>query len=94
MTSAPQRYRIVQEALTNTSATPAPRAPRCCVSYTARDLALDVSDTGHGSASNGDGAGKGLIGMRERALLYGARRGRPAGQRLPRRAPGYPFDRE
>ncbi|HIW99027.1 MAG TPA: hypothetical protein H9871_02680, partial [Candidatus Nesterenkonia stercoripullorum] len=68
-------YRIIQEALTNTikhgggnvsslvrlwiESDPSPR------------LMLDVSDTGAGARAVTEGAGSGLLGMQERAALYG-----------------------
>jgi signal transduction histidine kinase len=54
-------YRIVQEALTNTLRHAGPARATVRVSYTTRDLVVDVSDTGRGGTGNGDGAGKGLI---------------------------------
>jgi signal transduction histidine kinase len=49
-------FRIVQEALT--------------VRYRSDTLELEIVDDGRGNAA-GEGAGHGLIGMRERAALYG-----------------------
>ena len=63
-------YRIVQEALTNTIKH-AGRAPaRVTVTYGEADLTLEIADEGAGPAGEGD-AGQGLVGMRERARLYG-----------------------
>ena len=71
-------YRIVQEALTNTlrHAQPAHAAVR--LAYLTDALDLEITDDGTNSASgdghgdgDGDGHGHGLIGMRERATLYG-----------------------
>lgn len=67
-------YRLVQEALTNTIKHAGPAHARVNVSFGARDLRLEVSDTGRGSAQNrhGDrGHGHGLVGMAERVRLYG-----------------------
>jgi signal transduction histidine kinase len=63
-------YRIVQEALTNTLKHAGPA--RACVTlrYRAQALELEVLDDGRG-APNVDGGGFGLVGMRERAALYG-----------------------
>jgi signal transduction histidine kinase len=67
-------YRIVQEALTNVRRHA--NASRVQVRLEWRDDALEihVTDDGNGS-SNGDGKsrkeGNGLVGMRERAALYG-----------------------
>jgi signal transduction histidine kinase len=63
-------YRIVQEALTNALKHAGPATARVVVRYHPADLELEISDDGHGAAS-GDGAGQGLIGMRERVALYG-----------------------
>jgi signal transduction histidine kinase len=66
-------YRIVQEALTNTlkHAGHGARA-RVTVTYGADALTLVVTDDGHGVASRPVvGAGQGIIGMVERATLYG-----------------------
>jgi len=64
-------YRIVQEGLTN-SRKHAPGAP---VDITLRwqpaDLEIEVADEGGGAPVPANGAGHGLIGMRERAALYG-----------------------
>jgi signal transduction histidine kinase len=63
-------YRIVQEALTNTLKHAGPA--RACVTlrYRAQALELEVLDDGRGAPSLG-GGGFGLVGMRERAALYG-----------------------
>jgi signal transduction histidine kinase len=62
-------YRIVQEALTNALKHAGPASATVVVRYGPRALELEVSDTGRGGAVNGHGHG--LIGMRERAALYG-----------------------
>jgi signal transduction histidine kinase len=63
-------YRIVQEALTNTLKHAGPATAQVVVRYHPADLELEISDDGHRAAS-ADGAGQGLIGMRERVALYG-----------------------
>ena len=65
-------YRIVQEALTNTLKHAPGATARVHLECSQRELRIAVEDQG-GSASNGSaaGSGNGLIGMRERALLYG-----------------------
>ncbi|WP_188550240.1 sensor histidine kinase [Sediminivirga luteola] len=68
-------YRIVQEALTNVMKHAGPEAS-ATVSVQARrwpapELVVCVRDDGLGSAAAGDGQGSGLLGMRERAALYG-----------------------
>ena len=67
-------YRIVQEALTNTLKHGGPDAAATVwlgLDHRAEELTLQVSDTGRGSESHNDGAGSGLLGMTERARLYG-----------------------
>jgi signal transduction histidine kinase len=67
-------YRVIQEALTNTLKHAHAWQADVTVRYRQRELALDVVDDG---SSNGNGAapvagsGQGLVGMRERAELYG-----------------------
>ena len=39
--------------------------------YTDADVTLQVDDDGRGAAAFSDGAGSGLVGMRERAALFG-----------------------
>jgi signal transduction histidine kinase len=66
-------YRIVQEALTNTlkHAGHGARA-QVGIQYAPRALTLVVTDDGRGSASPPmGGAGHGIVGMGERAALYG-----------------------
>jgi signal transduction histidine kinase len=66
-------YRIVQEALTNAlkHARGAPVHVR--LGYRARFLVADVNSgpAASGTARGPRGAGHGLIGMRERAIMYG-----------------------
>src|SRR3954454_19679235 len=65
-------YRIVQEALTNTLKHADASQASVTVRYGAIELMVDVIDDGHGAAANGaPGGGRGLVGMRERAALYG-----------------------
>jgi signal transduction histidine kinase len=64
-------YRIVQEALTNTLKHAGPRAHAdVTISYHDHDVEVRVDDDGRTPAVNGR-PGQGLIGMRERAALYG-----------------------
>jgi len=65
-------YRIVQEALTNALKHAGPARARVRVSYTANHLDLEVVDDGPGTGTGG-GSGHGLVGIRERAELYGGR---------------------
>jgi signal transduction histidine kinase len=64
-------YRIVQEALTNVRK----HAPGGQVAVRLRhgeaDIGLAVDDTGGVASPDADGAGLGLVGMRERVELYG-----------------------
>ncbi|MGJ6966615.1 histidine kinase [Streptosporangium sp. G11] len=64
-------YRIVQEALTNVVRHAAPA--RCRVSVEASDgeVRVEVSDDGPGRRVPPGGPGHGLIGMRERVVMYG-----------------------
>jgi len=67
-------YRVVQEALTNVIKHAGPVPTVVNVRFTARELELEVSDTGRGSAlerEDRDGPGHGLLGMGERVALYG-----------------------
>jgi signal transduction histidine kinase len=63
-------YRIVQEALTNTLKHAGPAGARVAVRYRDDEIELEVVDDGTATGEGG-GAGHGLIGMRERAVLYG-----------------------
>jgi signal transduction histidine kinase len=65
-------YRIVQEALTNALKHAGPARARVVVSYAPDHLDLDVIDDGPGTGTGG-GSGHGLLGIRERAELYGGR---------------------
>jgi signal transduction histidine kinase len=67
-------YRVVQEALTNVIKHAGPVPTVVNVRFTARELELEVSDTGRGPArerDDRDGPGHGLLGMGERVALYG-----------------------
>jgi signal transduction histidine kinase len=68
-------YRIVQEALTNTlKHSPGARA-RVTVAYEPNEVVLSVEDDGEGPREVFElgeaGGGHGLVGMRERAAVYG-----------------------
>jgi signal transduction histidine kinase len=63
-------YRIVQEALTNTRRHARARSARVRLSYSPEVLRVEVTDDGIGGGYPNP-AGHGLIGMRERAALYG-----------------------
>jgi signal transduction histidine kinase len=66
-------YRIVQEALTNVLKHAGTASVDGLVCYGPDTVHLEVVDDGRGAASRGadGGAGHGLVGMRERAALYG-----------------------
>ena len=63
-------YRIIQEALTNVLKHAGPASARVVVRYATHALVLEVADDGRGMRE-AEGAGHGLIGMRERVALYG-----------------------
>jgi signal transduction histidine kinase len=62
-------YRILQEALTNAIKHAGAARAQVTVRYAAEAVLLEVRDDGQ--AAYVDGQGHGLIGMRERAALYG-----------------------
>ena len=65
-------YRVVQEALTNAAKHAVGAHVSVDVRRTDGQVAVDiVDDGGRGSGARLDGAGRGLIGMRERVALYG-----------------------
>ena len=67
-------YRIAQESLTNIVRHSGATSARVELREVGDDLILRVSDNGRGVADDlGDVAGKGLLGMRERAELLGGR---------------------
>jgi signal transduction histidine kinase len=63
-------FRIVQEALTNALKHAGPAEAEVVVSYESGAVRLEVRDTGAGQA-HGQGAGHGLVGMRERVAMFG-----------------------
>jgi signal transduction histidine kinase len=83
-------YRIVQEALTNTLKHAGPATAQVTVRYGRAAVELEVVDDGRGHG-NGGGSGHGLIGMRERAQVYGgeleAGRRKGSGYRVRARLP-------
>jgi signal transduction histidine kinase len=69
-------YRLVQEALTNTLKHAGPQARAWVrIHYAGQGVNVEIEDDGRGAAAglpgNGDSAGHGLVGMRERVSLYG-----------------------
>ena len=63
-------YRIVQEALTNTLKHAGPARAWVAVRYVGDDVEIDVENDGRSGAES-DGAGHGLVGMRERVAMCG-----------------------
>ena len=64
-------YRIVQEALTNVIKHAHARSVQVLVRYEPAEVTVQVTDDGSGPQAGGDGAGRGLAGMRERVQLLG-----------------------
>ncbi|MFB9204496.1 histidine kinase [Nonomuraea spiralis] len=65
-------YRLVQEALTNVVKHASPTRCRVSVAAEEGEVRIEVIDEGPGKRSlSPDGAGHGLIGMRERVMMYG-----------------------
>ena len=64
-------YRIVQEGLTNARKHAAGAAVDLTLRWRPSELEIEVEDHGPGPPVNPNGTGHGLIGMRERAALYG-----------------------
>jgi signal transduction histidine kinase len=64
-------YRIVQEALTNALKYAAGGRTSVVVEYDESELRLAILDGGGNSVDETEGAGRGLLGMRERVAVYG-----------------------
>jgi signal transduction histidine kinase len=62
-------FRIVQEALTNTLKHAPGASARVLLRYEGSALEVEIADDGPGPANGG--GGHGLVGMRERAQLFG-----------------------
>ena len=62
-------YRIVQEALTNTLRHAHARQATVSLGFDSEQLTIEIVDDGTSAPSNG--AGRGLVGMRERAAVFG-----------------------
>ncbi|SDC85670.1 sensor histidine kinase [Nocardioides lianchengensis] len=63
-------YRVVQEALTNIRKHAGPGVRARIVVTVGRELEVLVEDDGRGAASDDDGRGLGLVGMRERVDVH------------------------
>lgn len=64
-------YRIVQEALTNVRRHAGARRCEVMLHYGSEAVSVDILDDGRGGEVSAANAGHGLVGMRERAGLYG-----------------------
>ncbi|MCD0452711.1 histidine kinase [Actinocorallia sp. API 0066] len=64
-------FRIIQEALTNVRKHAGVAAARVRLSYAPDMLRITVEDDGTGGPGAGEGAGRGLVNMRERAAAVG-----------------------
>jgi signal transduction histidine kinase len=64
-------YRIVQEALTNVVKHAGPAHTTITLGYRPDALELTIADSGNGAAAPASPGGHGLVGMRERAALFG-----------------------
>lgn len=65
-------YRICQEALTNSLKHAGPDAAiTVSLHWRPAEVVLDISDNGRGAATFNDGKGHGIIGMTERAAVFG-----------------------
>ena len=87
-------FRVVQEALTNAIKHAGPARALVTVTFTTGALELEISDTGRGPAlaeGDTDATGHGLVGMRERLVLYDGelqtRRARGGGFKVRARIP-------
>ncbi|MET0161982.1 MAG: ATP-binding protein, partial [Microbacteriaceae bacterium] len=63
-------YRIVQESLTNALRYAPGAAVTASVHWSGYGVGIEVVDDGPGGEQPSQGAGRGLLGLRERAALY------------------------
>jgi signal transduction histidine kinase len=63
-------YRVIQEALTNSLKHAGPASATIDIGYEPARLSVVVADDGDGAPAE-EGSGHGLVGMRERVVLYG-----------------------
>jgi signal transduction histidine kinase len=66
-------YRVVQEALTNTTRHAGPASARVLVDYQPDELIVEVDDDGRADPERPPVPGTGLLGMRERVAALGGR---------------------
>ena len=64
-------YRIVQEALTNVVKHAGPAHTTVTLGYRPDALELTIADSGNGATAPASPGGHGLVGMRERAAMFG-----------------------
>ena len=65
-------YRVVQEALTNALKHSGRAQTKVVIRYGEEDIRIEVQDVGRpGWRAGAEGAGRGLVGMRERVAMYG-----------------------
>ena len=64
-------YRILQEALTNALRHAGPARATVEIGYTDHEVTLRIEDTGRETGARAANGGNGMVGMRERARLYG-----------------------
>jgi signal transduction histidine kinase len=64
-------YRIVQEALTNALKHAGAATIEVRLDFGANDVTVEICDTGRGPQLGSAAVGHGLLGMRERVMLYG-----------------------
>ena len=64
-------YRVVQEALTNTLRHAGAARARVLLRFVDGALEIEVADDGRGPPVEGTQSGRGLVGMRERLMLFG-----------------------
>ncbi len=89
-------YRIIQEALTNVVRHAGPAAADLTLHYRPAEVVIEVTDDGlirhqaRSSSQTSEGAGHGLVGMRERVSMYGGQlvaESTPSGYRVLARIP-------
>jgi signal transduction histidine kinase len=64
-------FRIVQEALTNVTKHAGAARAQVRLVYGQHALTIEITDDGQGGSAESGSGGHGVLGMRERALLYG-----------------------